>query len=165
MARSDRLLTLTQALRRRDGRHGGRSGHGDAGFGADHLPRHCQPAGHRRADPGRSWHRLCPRTGYDLPPLMLTPEEAEALMLGARFVRERGDPDLQRIIDDAIAKIEAVLPESTSALLARGAALIRRVRRIFRSTAFPRRNCAERCATIGRCEFSIVTSASAIASG
>lgn len=50
--------------------------------------------------------------GFDLPPLMLNAEECEALMLGARFVRQRGDPGLRRVIDDAIAKIEAVLPEN-----------------------------------------------------
>lgn len=48
--------------------------------------------------------------GFDLPPLMFTVEECEALMLGARFVRERADPQLVRAVEDAIAKIEAVLP-------------------------------------------------------
>lgn len=50
--------------------------------------------------------------GFDLPPLMFTPEECEALMLGARFVRHRGDSVLKRVIDDAIAKIEAALPDN-----------------------------------------------------
>jgi predicted DNA-binding transcriptional regulator YafY len=48
--------------------------------------------------------------GFDLPPLMFKPEECEALMLGLRFVRERSDTAFQRVIDDAQAKIEAVLP-------------------------------------------------------
>lgn len=48
--------------------------------------------------------------GYDLPPLMFTPDELEALMLGARFVQERGDQALSRAAFDAVAKIEAVLP-------------------------------------------------------
>lgn len=48
--------------------------------------------------------------GFDLPPLMFTPEECEALMLGLRFVRDRSDPALQRVIDDTRAKIEAILP-------------------------------------------------------
>ena len=49
-------------------------------------------------------------SGFDLPPLMFTPEECEALMLGLRFVRDRSDPDFQRVIDDTRAKIEAILP-------------------------------------------------------
>jgi predicted DNA-binding transcriptional regulator YafY len=49
-------------------------------------------------------------SGFDLPPLMFTPEECEALMLGLRFARDRSDPDFQRVIDDARAKIEAILP-------------------------------------------------------
>lgn len=48
--------------------------------------------------------------GYDLPPLMFSADELEALMLGARFVRQRGDAGLMRAADDAVAKIEAVLP-------------------------------------------------------
>src|SRR4029077_18843759 len=34
--------------------------------------------------------------GFDLPPLMLTPDEIEAAMLGAQFVASRGDPALGR---------------------------------------------------------------------
>lgn len=51
-------------------------------------------------------------SGYDLPPLMFTTEECEALMLGLRFARARSDPAFQRVIDDTQAKIEAVLPQS-----------------------------------------------------
>ena len=50
--------------------------------------------------------------GYDLPPLMFTPDELEALMLGARFVQERGDPALMRAVQDAVAKITTVLPKA-----------------------------------------------------
>jgi predicted DNA-binding transcriptional regulator YafY len=49
--------------------------------------------------------------GYDLPPLMFTEEEIEALVLGARAVRSWGDPALARAADDALGKIENVLPE------------------------------------------------------
>ena len=33
--------------------------------------------------------------GFDLPPLMFTTEEVEALVLGARIVQAWGDPDLR----------------------------------------------------------------------
>ena len=49
--------------------------------------------------------------GYDMPPLMLTPDEIEAAVLGAQWVAARGDPALQRGACDLIAKINAVVPE------------------------------------------------------
>ncbi len=49
--------------------------------------------------------------GFDLPPLMLTPDEIEAAVLGARWVSARGDPALKRAARDLIAKIGAVIPE------------------------------------------------------
>jgi predicted DNA-binding transcriptional regulator YafY len=49
--------------------------------------------------------------GLDLPPLMLTPEEIEAAVLGAQWVARHGDPELARAAEDLIAKIGAVVPE------------------------------------------------------
>jgi predicted DNA-binding transcriptional regulator YafY len=49
--------------------------------------------------------------GYDLPPLMLTPDEIEAAVLGAQWVASRGDPALARAAKDLIAKIGAAVPE------------------------------------------------------
>jgi len=49
--------------------------------------------------------------GYDLPPLMLTPDEIEAAVLGAQWVAGRGDPALARAALDLIAKIGATVPE------------------------------------------------------
>lgn len=49
--------------------------------------------------------------GFDLPPLMFTPDELEAVMLGLRWVARRGDTDLSRAAHDTVAKIGAVLPE------------------------------------------------------
>ncbi len=43
--------------------------------------------------------------GYDMPPLMLTPDEIEAAVLGAKWVAGRGDPVLARGARDLIAKI------------------------------------------------------------
>lgn len=48
--------------------------------------------------------------GYDLPPLMFTTDEVEAVMLGLRWVMRRGDPDLVRAAQDAVAKVGTVLP-------------------------------------------------------
>ena len=48
--------------------------------------------------------------GFDMPPLMLTAEEVEAVLLGAQWVSGRGDPDLARAAQDLVAKIAAVIP-------------------------------------------------------
>jgi predicted DNA-binding transcriptional regulator YafY len=50
-------------------------------------------------------------SGFDLPPLMLTPDEIEAAVLGAQLVEERGDPALAKAAADLIAKIGAAVPE------------------------------------------------------
>lgn len=49
--------------------------------------------------------------GFDLPPLMLTPDEIEAAVLGAQWVSRRGDPSLAKAANDLIAKIGASVPE------------------------------------------------------
>ena len=51
-----------------------------------------------------------PRGSFDLPPLMFTEDEIEALVLGARVVEGWGDPALARAAADVLAKVEAVLP-------------------------------------------------------
>jgi predicted DNA-binding transcriptional regulator YafY len=51
------------------------------------------------------------RAGHDLPPLMFSPAEIEALVLGARIVAKWSDDQLARAADDALAKIAAVLPD------------------------------------------------------
>ena len=48
---------------------------------------------------------------YDMPPLMLTPDELEAAVLGAQWVADRGDAVLARAARDLISKITSVVPE------------------------------------------------------
>ena len=49
--------------------------------------------------------------GFDLPPLMLTPDEIEAAVLGAQWVAGHGDAALSRAAQDLIAKISAAIPD------------------------------------------------------
>jgi predicted DNA-binding transcriptional regulator YafY len=49
--------------------------------------------------------------GFDLPPLMLTPDEIEAAVLGAQWVARRADSALAKAAEDLIAKIAASVPE------------------------------------------------------
>jgi predicted DNA-binding transcriptional regulator YafY len=51
------------------------------------------------------------RRGFDLPPLMFTDAEIEAMVLGARVVTSWGDAGLARAAGDALARVESVLPE------------------------------------------------------
>ncbi len=48
---------------------------------------------------------------YDMPPLMLTPDEVEAVVLGAQWVAERGDRLLSPAARDVLAKVAAVVPD------------------------------------------------------
>lgn len=48
---------------------------------------------------------------YDMPPLMLTSDEIEAVMLGAQWVAGRSDTVLSSAARDVVAKIAAVVPE------------------------------------------------------
>jgi predicted DNA-binding transcriptional regulator YafY len=62
--------------------------------------------------------------GFDLPPLMFTPDELEAVMLGLRWVARRGDTDLSRAAQDTVAKIGSVLPENLRPFLFDAALLV-----------------------------------------
>ena len=55
---------------------------------------------------------------FDMPPLMLTPDEIEAAVLGAQWVAGRGDPVLATAARDLLAKITRVLPERLRPLIA-----------------------------------------------
>ncbi len=63
------------------------------------------------------------RAGFDLPPLMFSEAEIEALVLGARIVESWADAELAEAATDAIAKIEAVIPERLRGYMA-GTALL-----------------------------------------
>lgn len=55
--------------------------------------------------------------GFDLPPLMLTTDEVEAVTLGAQWVIAHGDVDLARAALGVLAKIGAILPEPLRMLI------------------------------------------------
>ena len=48
---------------------------------------------------------------YDMPPLMLTSDEIEAVVLGAQWVASRADKLLSNAARDVMAKIVAIVPE------------------------------------------------------
>lgn len=57
-------------------------------------------------------------SGYDLPPLMFTVEEIEALVLGARMVESWCGDDLASAARDVLAKVDQVLPRRLADRLA-----------------------------------------------
>lgn len=50
------------------------------------------------------------RSGYDLPPLMFNREEIVALVAGARMIRAWGGAAMAQAAEEALVKIDAVLP-------------------------------------------------------
>ncbi|HEV2301612.1 MAG TPA: YafY family protein [Stellaceae bacterium] len=57
------------------------------------------------------------RRGYDLPPLMFTADEIDAIAVGARHVRRLRDPKLQQAAESVLAKVTAVVPEGLRSYL------------------------------------------------
>jgi predicted DNA-binding transcriptional regulator YafY len=58
------------------------------------------------------------RRGFDLPPLMFTTEEVDAIAVGAQLVRRLRDPALQDAAASVLAKIAIVLPDQTRSYFA-----------------------------------------------
>jgi len=57
------------------------------------------------------------RGGYQIPPLMFTPDEIQALVFGPRLVQSCADEGLHAAAEDVLAKVDAVLPGHLSRLL------------------------------------------------
>lgn len=111
MSRAPRLLDLLQLLRRHRRPVAGAAIAAELGISLRTLYRdiatlQAQGAGIDGA-PGLGYQL---RDGFMLPPLMFGADEIEALVLGSRWVAERGDARLGAAARDALAKIAAVLP-------------------------------------------------------
>lgn len=55
--------------------------------------------------------------GFDMPPLMLSTDELEAVALGAQWVIAHGDPTLARASLNVLAKIAAIVPKELKSLV------------------------------------------------
>ncbi len=55
--------------------------------------------------------------GFDMPPLMLTPEEMEAVVLGSHWVVENADPTLAGAAVDVLAKLSAIVPKRLRSII------------------------------------------------
>ena len=111
MSRAERLLGLMQTLRRHRYPVNGAALAQEAGISLRTLYRDIaalqKQGAHIDGSPGVGYLL---RPGFMLPPLMLTQEEIEALVLGSRWVLRNGDPDLHAAAANLLAKVDAVLP-------------------------------------------------------
>lgn len=55
--------------------------------------------------------------GFDLPPLMLTANEIEAVVLGAQWVAANADRTLSKAAADVLAKVAAIVPKELRELI------------------------------------------------
>ncbi|MBW8299909.1 MAG: YafY family transcriptional regulator [Hydrogenophaga sp.] len=111
MSRSERLLSLLQVLRRHRQPVSGAALASELGISLRTLYRDIATLQAQGANvEGEAGVGYVLRPGYMLPPLMFSREEIEALVLGARLVTQRADPELAISARDALAKITEVLP-------------------------------------------------------
>jgi predicted DNA-binding transcriptional regulator YafY len=112
MSRAQRLLELIQVLRRHRQPVSGAALAEELGVSLRTLYRDVQTliAQGARID-GEAGVGYVLRPGFMLPPLMFSEDEIEALVLGSRWVAERGDTPLAKAARNALVKIAAVLPE------------------------------------------------------
>ena len=111
MSRAQRLLDLIQILRRHRCPVTGAALADELGISVRTLYRDIATLQAQGAsiegEPGLGYVL---RPGFMLPPLMFSEEELESLVLGSRWVADRGDPRLGEAARNALAKIAAVLP-------------------------------------------------------
>ncbi|EPF00395.1 MULTISPECIES: helix-turn-helix transcriptional regulator [Rhizobium] len=112
MARSERLLTLLQTLRRYRRPVSGSVLATETGVSIRTLYRDISSLQAQGAliegEPGLGYVL---KPGFMLPPMMFSQDEIEALVLGSRWVARAADPRLAAAGADALAKIADVLPQ------------------------------------------------------
>ena len=116
MARTERLLSLLQILRRHRRPVSGRTLASELGVSIRTLYRDIVTLQTQGApiegEPGVGYVL---RPGFLLPPMMFSQAELEALLLGIRWVSTFADRSMAVAADDALAKIEDVLPPDARA--------------------------------------------------
>ncbi|MDB5461463.1 MAG: transcriptional regulator, partial [Caulobacteraceae bacterium] len=118
MRRADRLFQIIQVLRRGRGPHTADAIAAELETSKRTIYRDIAALmGQRVPIRGEAGVGYVLEDGFDLPPLMLTPDEIEAAVLGAQWVAARGDPVLARAAADLRAKIMASVPERLRPLL------------------------------------------------
>lgn len=111
-SRSERLLALLQALRRHRRPVSGNDLASETGISLRTLYRDIASLRAQGAHiEGEAGVGYLLKPGFLLPPLMFSPEEVEALVLGSRWVAGTADPKLAGAARDLMTKVAAVLPD------------------------------------------------------
>jgi predicted DNA-binding transcriptional regulator YafY len=111
LSRTERLFTLMDILRRHRRPVSGARLAAESGISLRSLYRDIATLQAQGATiEGEAGVGYVLRPGFMLPPLMFSETEIEAIVLGSRWVAERGDDDLAAAARNALAKILAVLP-------------------------------------------------------
>ena len=111
MSRSERLLDLIHTLRRHRRPVSGQALAVELGVSIRTLYRDIATLqGQGAPIEGEAGLGYVLMPGFMLPPLMFGEDEVDAIILGLRFVSQRGDEALAKAAADVLAKIEAVLP-------------------------------------------------------
>lgn len=58
------------------------------------------------------------QAGFDMPPLMFTPDEIEAIVLGAQWVALHSDTRIANAASDVVSKIAAIIPDTLRPFIA-----------------------------------------------
>jgi predicted DNA-binding transcriptional regulator YafY len=125
MTRTQRLLQLLELLRRRRRPISGAALAQAMGISLRTLYRDIATLQEQGATiEGEAGLGYMLRPGYTLPPLMLTAEEVEALLLGARWVADRADSQLAEAARAVVAKVGSVLPVELRPVLETSALLV-----------------------------------------
>lgn len=112
MRRAERLFEIIEVLRRAKGPLTGRAIATKLETGRRTIYRDIAALIARRVPiRGEAGVGYVLERGYDLPPLMLTPTEVEAVVLGSQWVVAHADPQLQKAAGDVLAKISAIVPK------------------------------------------------------
>lgn len=125
MRRADRLLQIVQVLRRRKAPTTARALAAELEVAPRTIYRDVAALQAAQVPiDGEAGVGYILRPGYDLPPLMFSADELEAVVLGVRMVYERCDPALARAAMNVLAKVEAVLPGDATAQMWRAGLLV-----------------------------------------
>lgn len=118
MRRTDRLFRIIQVLRRKRRPITGRELADELEISLRTLYRDMAELSAQRVPiRGEAGTGYVLDPSYDMPPLMLTPDELEAAVLGAAWVALRGDPALERAAQDLVAKLTQVVPKALRPVL------------------------------------------------
>ena len=104
------------------------------------------------------------RRGFELPPLMFTEDEAEAIAVGVRMLARTGDPGLQKAVDSVLSKVTLVVPDLLHEYLRARRSISRRAAPARRDLPTVIRH-AMRSATAARCGSTTRTRRGAAPSG